>query len=311
MGKLNRRSYLIVVMGVGLTVLGAFSAMRATGVHYSDVQRDIRMAIGLPKHWRTSFNDNVSRYSSVPCPENDAIVIVTGGQSNAANDYESAPPPDHNALTFMFYDGKCYKLQSPVLGASDAADSLWPSLGDKLNIKVGRPVVFINGAVGGTQIGDWLDDRSRYLERLAHQILVARKLDLKPHFVLWIQGETDAVVQLDPATYAREQEALITKLDSSGATDPKTKWVIYRSTQCMHRPGNGPAIELALSKLASKDDRIVLGPEVSGYDDSFRRDGCHLNTRGRDRLVNDSLSTLIESKLVSPLVEQSIRYSKP
>ena len=308
---MNRRCYLIVVMGVGLIVLGAFLAVRATGVRYTDVRRNIRMTLGLPKFWQTSFNDNVSRYLSVPCPDNDAVVVVTGGQSNAANDYESAPPADHNAQTFMFYDGKCYKLQSPVLGASGEADSLWPSLGDKLNIEVGRPVVFINGAVGGTQIGDWLDDRSRYLERLAHQILLARKLGFKPNFVLWIQGETDAAVQLDPTTYAREQEALITKLDSWGATNSNTKWVIYRSTHCTNRPNNGPAIELSLSKLASKDDRIVLGPEVTGYEDSFRRDGCHLNTRGRDRLVNDSLSTLIGSRLVSSLVGQSIRFSNP
>lgn len=285
--------------------------MRATGARYRDVQRNIRIALGLPKNWTTSFNDNVSRYSGVPCPDNDAVVVVTGGQSNAANSYDSAPPADHNAQTFMFYDGKCYKLQSPVLGASGEADSLWPSLGDKLSTKVGRPVVFINGAISGTQIGDWLDDRSRYLERLAHQILLARSLGFKPNFVLWIQGETDAGVQLDPTTYAREQEALITKLAASGATNSKTKWVIYRSTHCTNRPDNGPAIELALSKLASKDGRIVLGPEVTGYDDSFRHDGCHLNTRGRDRLVNDTLSTLIGSKLLSPLVEQSIRSSNP
>jgi hypothetical protein len=307
----NRRCYLIVVMGVGLIVLGAFLAINARGVRYADVQRNIRIALGLPKNWITSSNDNVSRYLSVTCPDNNAVVIVTGGQSNAANSYEAAPPADHNAETFMFYDGKCYKLQSPVLGASGEADSLWPSLGDKLNIKVGRPVVFINGAVGGTQIGDWLDDRSRYLERLTHQILLARKLGFKPNFVLWIQGETDAGVQLDPATYAREQEALVTKLDSSGATNSNTKWVIYRSTHCTNRPDNGPAIELSLSTLASKDDRIVLGPEVTAYDDSFRRDGCHLNTRGRDRLVVDSLSTLIGSKLAAPLVEQSIRSSNP
>jgi hypothetical protein len=303
-GRLN------VIMGVGLIVLAACLLMRAAGVDYRDVQRNIRIALGLPKHWQISFNDNVSRYLSVPCPNNDAIVIVTGGQSNAANSYESAPPADYNPQTFMFYDEKCYKLQSPVLGASGEADSLWPSLGDKLNMRVGRPMVFINAAVSGTQIGDWLDDRSRYLERLAHQILLARKLGLKPNFVLWIQGETDAGVQLDPTTYAREQEALITKLHSSGATNSKTKWVIYRSTHCTNRPNNGPAIELALSKLASKDDRIVLGPEVTDYDDNFRHDGCHLNTRGRDRLVNDSLSTIIGSKLVSPLVEQSISSNR-
>ena len=40
---MNRRCYLIVVMGVGLIVLGAFLAVRATGVRYTDVRRNIRI----------------------------------------------------------------------------------------------------------------------------------------------------------------------------------------------------------------------------------------------------------------------------
>jgi Carbohydrate esterase, sialic acid-specific acetylesterase len=286
---------------VVMLVFGAFLVLYIPDLRYVDAKRNVRIALGLPKFWVTSFNEDVSRYTKVQCPGpgEDALVIITGGQSEAANSYGPAPPADQNLRTFMFYDGKCYKLQSPVLGATSEADSLWPTLGDKLNAETDRPVVFINGAVGGTQIGDWLDSRSGYLGRLAHQILLARKVGLDPDLVLWIQGETDAAVETDPESYTRDQQALIERLDALGATNPETKWVIYRSTHCTDRSNNGSAIERAISELASKEsNRIVLGPRLTGYDDNLRRDGCHLNARGRDRLVNDTLSSLIGSKLV-------------
>lgn len=295
-----RRS-LIPAIILASMALGAILVAGMMGVRYSDVQRTIRIALGLPKFWVTSFNDDVTRYRPVACPAPGALVIVTGGQSNAANHYEHAPPADANSNTFMFYGGKCYKLQSPVLGATGEDDSLWPALGDKLNVATGRPVVFINGAVGGTQLGDWLDARSRYLERLVGQIRQARQAGFKPDFVVWIEGETDAAIELAPDVYAHEQRALIDKLDDLGATDSRTRWVLYRSTHCSKRTGNGPAIEHAIAELARQEgDRIVLGPNVTGYDDSFRRDGCHLNTRGRDRLVDESLPILINNQPMQP-----------
>ena len=299
---MSLKRYAIVAGAISLLIAsGGSYALHTMGVRYSDVQRNVRIALGLPKFWQTEFNENASHDLKLRCPTNDPIVIVAGGQSNAANAYEPAPAADHNQQTFMFFGGNCYKLQSPVLGATGFDDSLWPALGDKLNAKTGRPIIFIAGAVGGSQIGDWLDGRSRYLSRLANRILLARMAGLKPDFVLWIQGETDAAVELAPEEYVREQQALIKKLDATGATDVQTPWVIYRSTHCMHRRSNGPDIDRAVTEYVRQaGGRIVLGPDVSSFDDRFRRDGCHLNTRGRDRLVAESIATLIGSRLIVP-----------
>ncbi len=306
---MSRKQFLFALVALALIALGGVLTLRAMGVEYADVQRNVRIALGLPKFWVTSFNADVSRDSERPCPTGDALVIVTGGQSNAANSYGTAPSPDRNEQTFMFYGGKCYKLRSPVLGATDDGDSLWPALGDKINALTGRPVVFINGAAGGTQIGDWLDERSHYLSRLVDQIALSRKAGLKPDAVLWIQGETDASTETAPKTYVSEQQALIDKMDALGATDPETPWVIYRSTQCMHQRSNGPDIDRAVSDyVIEKGGRLVLGPNVSSFDDEFRRDGCHMNARGRDRLVGETVATLIARNLVSPRALQSVNH---
>jgi hypothetical protein len=249
--------------------------------------------------WYTKYNDDASLNTELPCPQDDALVIVAGGQSNAANSYDPAPPPDANPRTFMFFGGKCYKLRSPVLGASDDRDSLWPSLGQKLNAATKRPIVFIIGAMGGTQIGDWADQRSHYLSRLIDQVLAARKIGLNPAFVLWIQGETDAGIKIDPATYVDQQRAIIERMAAAGATDARTPWVVFLSTRCLHRPNNGPEIEKALKEESRQSgSSVVIGPNVTSYDDDFRRDTCHLNERGRDRLASETLDFLTSKKLL-------------
>jgi hypothetical protein len=104
---------------------------------------------------------------------------------------------------------------------------------------------------------------------------------------------------LAPQTYVSEQKALIEKMDALGATDPQTPWVLYRSTHCMHRRGDGPEIDRAVSDYVNETGRLVLGPDLSSFDDEFRRDGCHLNSRGRDRLVAETVATLVAHNLVS------------
>jgi hypothetical protein len=37
---------------------------------------------------------------------------------------------------------------------------------------------------------------------------------------------------------------------------------------------------------------VIPGPHASALDDTHRRDGCHFNTRGRDRLVSETIKVL-------------------
>ncbi|MFC3441145.1 sialate O-acetylesterase [Sphingobium rhizovicinum] len=258
----------------------------------NDAKREIRERLGLPKFWVTTFNTNVAAYEERTCPNDNPIIIVTGGQSNAANSYDRPPSAVPNDQSYMIFNGRCYGLKSPVLGTTGDGDSLWPALGNAIHRQSGRPVLFINGAVGGVQLGDWLDDRSGYLKRLSDQLRQARQKGYRPDYVLWIQGETDANTLIDPNLYVNQQKALIDRLDQTGLIDRATPWLLYRSTRCMHRRNNGPDIDAAMTRFTHGSPRFLTGPLVSAYDDSYRRDTCHLNRRGRDRLVADTMQVL-------------------
>ncbi|MFZ4746172.1 MAG: sialate O-acetylesterase [Sphingomonas sp.] len=288
---------LIIVAGFALLIGAALLVVRiAAPLVFIDAKRELRLALGLPKTWKRDFNLDTASAEKLACPDPEAIVIVTGGQSNAANAFADPLPASAAGGTYMMLDGACYRLRDPVLGATGQDGSLWTGLGSALHRATGRPVVFINGAVGGSQLGDWLDDRSGYRQRLVAQVQAARRAGLNPDTMIWIQGETDAAVLLDPALYVRQMQELVAHFDAEGATLTATPWIVFRSTHCMQRRSNGPAIDKAIADWAAQSDRIVLGPLASALDDSKRRDGCHFNGAGRDVLVADTLAIMAPAR---------------
>lgn len=295
-GALGRKAVLLALVvaalgGLGLAAIGDSATIR----------REVRLALGLPKLWHTQFDIAADRYQPLPCPGRaaDPLVLVIGGQSNAANRIAEALPPDTNRRTFMFWDGACYKAQSPVIGSTGGMGAIWPLLADRLQQATGRDVVIISGAVRGTQIGDWVDQRSRYMARLADQVRAARGRGMDPDMVLWIQGETDAAVMLAGADYVAQQHAVIEGFRRSGATDGATPWVIYFSTRCLHRPNSGPEIEAALHDLVDPPgDALFAGPSLTAFGDEWRSDTCHLNAKGAARVVDETVAVLEREGLI-------------
>ncbi len=262
----------------------------------SDLRREFRVASGLPKNWKTHFYEDAAVHARVACPDpaSDPIVIVTGGQSNAANSLGPILDVIGNARNAQVFGERCYALESPVLGATSNAIAVWPKLGDLLERETGRPVVFINGAVGGSQIGDFIDHRSGYLARLTNRIGEANALGLEPDIAIWIQGTTDASTGMDPDRYLADQKKVIAGIESAVSGKAALDWVIPLNTVCDGWIGNGPAIERKLSEFTSlPGDRVHLGPRMSDYGPELYRDDCHLNLAGRNRLARDLLSTLL------------------
>lgn len=270
---------------------GAMAALiYASGVSFADVKRETRLTLGLPKFWVINFHEDVSSKISVDCPTGDPIVIVTGGQSNAANSFGPVSQVAQNEQAVMVFGEGCYLLSNPVLGATGDGESLWVHLGKELAQTTGRQVVFINGAVGRSQVSDWLDDRSQYRSRLVNSIKGAKSLGYTPDFVLWIQGETNAGVRVDPQEFSNGLALLITKIEQEAIINGQAQWVLYRSTHCTERPNNGLALENALARLtAPNDDRLHLGPSLTKFDNTMRHDDCHLNYVGRDALVAETM----------------------
>lgn len=286
MGNVLRRRLILAACAAALAAGGAALA----GYLSDDFRREARLALGLPKFWVTNFYVDEATHARVACPDpaSDPIVIVTGGQSFAGNAHGPIKDVIGNPRNAQVFAGKCFALESPVLGANTHAMAVWPKLGDLLERATGRPVVFINGAVGGSQIADFLDERSGYLPRLTTTVGEAHVLGLSPDIAIWIQGTTDAAIGMDPATYVADQKAVIASIESAIPGGARPDWIIPLSTACQGRAGTGKAIEQALVDFGQREGaRFHIAPDISAYGPELRYDGCHLNPAGRDRLAQE------------------------
>lgn len=148
MVQVTRRRLILAACAALLTG----GALVLAGFLSDDFRREVRIALGLPKIWAEDFYVNQSTHPRVACPDpaSDPIVIITGGQSFAGNAHGPIKDVIGNPRNAQVFAGKCFALESPVLGATTHGMAVWPKLGDVLERATGRPFVFINGAVGGT-----------------------------------------------------------------------------------------------------------------------------------------------------------------
>jgi hypothetical protein len=267
---------------------------------FISLKSQVRTALGLPKFWfpvPTKPGNPADVASACPDPKR-TLVIVTGGQSNAANSNSRLSETRPGDNVFVWFDGRCYVARDPVAGASSAMGSLWPLLGLNLAKETGRPVLFINGAISGTQVADWLDPRSGYYDALAKRVAQAREAGYEAEIVLWHQGETDAATGTDTVALTRDIGNLTQKLLKD---IPKSTLYLFRASKCIgDKRKNGVAAVIAAQEQAGKNNnRIVVGMNTDELDNDYRWDTCHFNSRARDRIVEQvgpEISRLIARK---------------
>jgi len=94
--------------------------------------------------------------SEVVCPKPTAktMVLLTFGQSHAANNVESRYTSGPNA--FMFSDGHCYHLADPVIGADGDDGSVWSRLADMLMATSQYDqIIVVPTARSGSSVKQW------------------------------------------------------------------------------------------------------------------------------------------------------------
>ncbi|EIE49068.1 hypothetical protein C357_20897 [Citreicella sp. 357] len=291
--KLNRPSW---PLAIGLAILAALAGIAFGTLNdwthgaYLDLRRNTRLALGLEKHWmRLPGPGSTDPRSPVACPDPAATrVLVTGGQSNAANTNTKAAtlPPD--ADVYAWFNGVCWRGTDPMPGAQGSGGSLWPPLGAALSKGLGQPVLFINGAVGGSQVGDWLDLRSGYLDALLGRIAAARAQGYAPELILWHQGESDANVMPDTArgraAMRAQFDALIAQLL---AATPDARLYLFQASKCIgpRRADGVEAMRAVQRAVADATPRVIAGLNTDSFGNDYRWDTCHFNSLGRDAVV--------------------------
>lgn len=201
------------------------------------------------------------------------------GQSQAANAAEARRVGPIGA--YAFHDGRCYHLRDPVPGATGAGGSIWPAFARTY----GRPVVIINGAVGGASIDQLLGDP---LRRLQQDIALARHAGLRPALTIYMQGETDAASRTSAGVYLAKLRTLRRQLPG--------QWIVMLNSRCYDEPV-WPALNVARALLAATDPLVAIGPEMDSLRGEYRRDdNCHLNAAGQS-IVGEALGRAVRGYL--------------
>jgi hypothetical protein len=224
----------------------------------------------------TVFSDTKGR-EAVSCwsIDADAAVILTMGQSNAANYGETRYRPVQPVINFNWMDGKCYRAEDPLLGSSGDRGSVWTRLGDALiESKRFKQVVIVPIGVGGSSVRDWAGPHGPAQRAVEAQQALAR-VGLHVTHVLWHQGEADYDMHKD--VYSRLFARMTEYIRSHGITAP-----VFVATATVCNNTGAAQIREAQRELPFRLANVFAGPDTDALDSIYhRRDNlCHFSDRG-------------------------------
>ena len=222
-------------------------------------------------------SDDTTLHSEVSCSSINhgakTLVLLTFGQSNAANSVEGTYIPSHPVYTA--YNGRCYHTIDPVLGAAGHKSSVWPRLADKILATTDYTnVILLASGVGGSRISSWQQGQSNY-EYMFDQYSQATASGIFPNLALFHQGEAD----LD-LTYIEYLTSLLTMTASLREDSITVPLYIARASYCFGVSSS--ALLDAQTDTALLLPDVHLGPNTDTLDSSYRYDDCHFTAEGAD-----------------------------
>ena len=230
-----------------------------------------------------------------PIQTDKTKVLLVIGQSNSANSEGQRYQSTHSANIINFWNGKCYKAESPLLGTTGNLGESWTLLSNKLiNQGVAEKVVIIPSGIGGTPISRW--QRGGDLNNMLINVVKESGQQFRVTEVLWHQGESDFIEKTSEKQYMQSFHSLVESLRQEGVTAP-----IYTSvaTKCGIDPlwsKNNP-VASAQMKLPDSSRRIFAGPntdELLNYLDRY--DDCHFSGSGQEKFANAWVEAIKQAK---------------
>ncbi len=244
----------------------------------------------------------VSSFTKVTCPKNP-YVVVGFGQSLSASHLQGVTAQTPTVPAYMMYDGLCYVIRDPVLGATyNAADpakraSVWPQFARQLAQRINKPVVIIAAGAGGFSVQDWAFNVHNQMTFLRNQIAKAKAAKVSIDAFYWGQGETDAMYGTAPtaAVYSYRLKAIFAALRTdTDYSSPKPVFFVNLESVC-----SAPPVQFVRDGQQAIIDEfadVFPGIDMDQINATGRYDGCHLNDIGRSTAV----SRMIEA--VAPMV---------
>lgn len=247
-----------------------------------------RHFVDYPEHKQTKtefkfgvFTDINSR-QRVDCPPpEDAEVVVSFGQSNAANSggyrHTNSDPKILN-----FFAGHCYVASDPMLGASENRGSMWIPFARAYQSD--KTLVLATFAVGATKIEQWLvpDVLGAHFDS---NMASLSKAGYTPDLMIWFQGESDH--DSDPVQYEQDLNSFLAYVSSSY---PNSRLAISGTSYCARN--SSAKLVAAQQRVATKLGSTWLGVTDDIIGSEYRYDDCHLSRPGMQRVANQFVKAL-------------------
>ncbi len=205
------------------------------------------------------------------------MIALVFGQSNAANFGEGRRKS--RAGVFYFFRGRFGRARDPLPGANGIGGSVWTRLGDQLIVaKLFTQVIFVPAAIGATEIALWAPGGLLH-EDLLRNIRETLQAGHRFTHLFWHQGESDAVLKIDPADYQLRFKGMLAAIRALGVDAPI---FVAQATRCGDYLPNED-IRWAQHNLVDPAQSIFAGPDTDSLDNTWRHDGCHFSNRGLKR----------------------------
>lgn len=231
-------------------------------------------------------------------------IFITAGQSNSANYGSPAyTPADDRVITLGSLAGPAWlPAQDPQPLAQGGGGSAWSRLGDLLAAELDIPIGFVAVGIGSTQASQWLPGTANYdtLLRTAIQSFPTSGF----RAVLWHQGESDSIANVDAATHASRLGSII----AQSRTD--AGWTIpwYVSEASFHPDTNLSQEEKVTAGQRAAihaDPGVFFGPSTDAFhlEDAAGgklSDGVHFNAAGLADHAAQWLAILTETTTATP-----------
>ena len=214
---------------------------------------------------------------------NNSTVIFTLGQSNSANYGQKQYLYTAKQNVYNYFEGKLYKAQDPLLGATGTGASVWGILGDKLiEANLAKSVTIIPIGIGSVTVGSWSEGgRNHALLEKTLDDLKARNIHID--CICWHQGESDNIMNTSTENYIKRFLSIRETFREKGFNAPIVVAVASYHPLCLEEDhGCSENIRKAQKQLAKDYKDIYPGPDTDKLNKCYQRaDGIHFSHVGQ------------------------------
>jgi hypothetical protein len=186
-------------------------------------------------------------------------VFLISGQSYAAGANDEHLKIDDPLGRSVLYDWveKQWRTANDPFPHVDTGGTIWPAFANLIQPLLRVPVGLVNVAVGGTASRQWMPGEELY-DRFLHGGQALGRF----RYVLWQQGESDVIENIDTLTYVQRLRTIRKSLCEQWGFEPQ--WLLAKSTihpTVYDKPDGENRIRDAIGRLW-KEPGFAPGPDT-------------------------------------------------